>query len=80
MGENVAFADLAHALTQIIGRTVVDETALSGGYDFKIEWKPGPDSEAISTALWEQLGLKLESRKGSIDALVLDRAERPTSN
>src|ERR1044071_3171640 len=44
----------------------------------------GGDSQAgpnLVTAVQEQLGLKLESKKGPVDLLVIDRAEKtPTEN
>jgi uncharacterized protein (TIGR03435 family) len=35
---------------------------------------------AISSALQEQLGLKLESGKGPVEILVIDHVERPSEN
>ena len=35
---------------------------------------------SILTAIQEQLGLKLESRKAPADILVIDQLERPTEN
>jgi uncharacterized protein (TIGR03435 family) len=84
------FADL---LSPRVERPVQDRTGLAGNYYLSLEWRPeagppgSPDAgvsdglpTSIFTALQEQLGLKLESIKGSEDIIVIDHAERPTPN
>jgi len=85
---------LARDLTREVGRTVVDLTGLTGSYDFTLEWTPEqasppaadaaalPDSggPSIFTAIQQQLGLKLESRKHPIDVLIIDQVEKPSAN
>ena len=45
-GGNTAF--LAHALSGIVGRTVVDKSGLTGNYDFSLNWTP---DESMGSAL-----------------------------
>jgi uncharacterized protein (TIGR03435 family) len=78
------FADL---LTGQVGRPVVDMTGLNGDYSFAVYFTPeGPNSgdasePSIFGALQERLGLKLEARKGPVELLVIDHAEKvPTEN
>lgn len=63
--------------------TVNDRTGLKGEYDFTLRWvTEGATASADETApnlfraVQEQLGLRLESKKGSIDILVVDHAEK----
>ena len=47
--------------------------------------EPAPSSSdasgpSIFTALQEQLGLKLESKKGAVDTLVIEQVEKPSEN
>lgn len=85
----------AETLGVILGRPVIDRTAITGRFDFDVEFAidqstPGfvpdaaPDNraggESVFTAVQDQLGLKLESTKGPGEVLVIDGVERPTEN
>jgi uncharacterized protein (TIGR03435 family) len=81
--------DATQMLSLMLGRKVVDRTGLTEKYDLNAEWTPAPGppgpqafgvGPATFTALEEQLGLKLKSEQGTVDALVIDRAERPITN
>jgi len=48
-----------------------------GGGEGRASSDTGP---TIFTALQEQLGLKLESQKGPVDILVIDKIEKPSEN
>jgi uncharacterized protein (TIGR03435 family) len=69
-------------------RPVVDQTDLSGLYDFTMNWMHDPSGdEAVSdntasfrNALKNQLGLELKPSHAPISFLVVDHVERPTEN
>jgi len=74
---------LARILSARLGQPVVDKTGLGGKFDFTLKWDFNSDKgsgPSVFTALREQLGLRLDSEKGRIDVLVVDRAEKPTDN
>jgi uncharacterized protein (TIGR03435 family) len=80
-----AMSEFAGMLSGQLRLPVIDATGLTGKYDLAMTWVPGnaPDNPGptIYTALQEQLGLKLESKKGSVDIIVIDHLEKtPTEN
>jgi bla regulator protein blaR1 len=83
-----AIPQLARTLNALVGETVVDRTGLVGAYDMTVEFSPeqlpgmprapaDPNLPSLFTALQEQLGLKLERSRGSVEVLVVDHAEMP---
>jgi bla regulator protein blaR1 len=95
-GNGFPIAQLVNTLAQVVRRTVVDRTGLTGAWAFDLKFAmdpnqlPGPlppgvqlppvdpDSPSIFTAVEEQLGLRLESTRGPVDMVIVDRLERPT--
>ena len=84
---------LVDLLAGVLGSPVSDKTGLTGRYDFKLQWtslraqkrvksdSPPLDSAPdIFGAVQEQLGLKLEAKKGPVEVLVVDRAEKASVN
>jgi uncharacterized protein (TIGR03435 family) len=51
-----------------------------GGVDIDLTGgvKVDPNGAGMLTALREQLGLRLESTRGPVEVLIIDRVERPT--
>ena len=73
--------DFARNMSGLVNRVIVDRTGLTDRFDLDLEWTPEPTADAtgpsIFTAFEEQLGLKLESTRAPIDALVIVSVERP---
>jgi len=94
--DGLEIANLASALSSLVGRPVIDRTGLTGAFDWNVEFAPesavpnpnddpAPSSQpsdrpSIFTALREQLGLKLQPGRGPVSVLVVDRVEPPTPN
>jgi uncharacterized protein (TIGR03435 family) len=83
-GKGVPLSALADRLSGPVfqlGRPVLDRTGISGVYDFTLDWIPDESAPSLFTALQEQLGLRLEAQKGSVEVLVVDSMERkPSAN
>jgi uncharacterized protein (TIGR03435 family) len=87
---------LAWYIAQRENRPVVDKTGLSGFWDFKLEFVPDGMGEgrrngageaippiegpSFSTAVREQLGLKLEAEKSAVEVYVIDHVEKASAN
>jgi uncharacterized protein (TIGR03435 family) len=91
---NYTIEKLAAFLSQRADHPVIDETGLDGQYDLSVQFadadaSPMEIKQALGKARVEgslpatvaaQAGLKLESRKGPVEMLVIDRAERASEN
>ena len=87
-GKGLDLDNIARNLAFQLGRPVVNRTGLEGRYDLILDFEPedGPITgvevrkPSLFTAVQDQLGLKLESRKTPVEMLVVDRIERPSDN
>jgi len=89
-------SQLADSISRNLGHQVLDQTGLTGSYDFTLKWtpKPGellngplmpgpapdPSGPTLSTALEEQLGLKLVPQDRPARVMVIDHVEEPSAN
>jgi uncharacterized protein (TIGR03435 family) len=90
LGRAQSLDDVAAWLSQMAGHPVIDETGLTGRYDFSADFDLSPDgggasapclSCAIGIALEQELGVKLVKRAIQLDVIVVDHAEKtPTDN
>jgi uncharacterized protein (TIGR03435 family) len=91
-GGNVTLATMVSGFSGIgnLGRPVVDQTGLSGGYDFVLDYLPDPPlgkdlpSDAsgpdLVDAVKSQLGIKLDRQKAAIDFVIVDHIKKPSPN
>jgi uncharacterized protein (TIGR03435 family) len=93
---HLTMAQIAYLLADSLDRYVLDSTGLKGVYDVDVRWTPAEantpagsseplpvasEPSGLFRAVQEQLGLKLESRRGPVKVVVVDHVERvPTVN
>ena len=85
---NMSMAELVQWMNFAADKPVIDRTGLTGRYDFSLKWTEdemrtptdGNVPPGLSTAVQEQLGLKLEAVKAMAEVLAVDRVERPGAN
>ena len=85
--KNTTMDGLAERLARVTGLPAVNHTGLDGVFNMKLAWTPegenptGPGSPpSLTTAIQEQLGLRLQSQKTPVQVLVVDHAEKPSGN
>jgi uncharacterized protein (TIGR03435 family) len=78
---------LARTLLLFVGRSVIDRTGLTGGFDFDLQaaevaagGRGGDDLPSVFTAVQEQLGLKLEPVRVPLEFVVIDSMDHPEPN
>jgi uncharacterized protein (TIGR03435 family) len=80
---------LAMLLSRMTRMPVLDKTGLDAFYQFDLRYADEVSRAPVENQVWpsiftavqEQLGLKLESRKGPVEVLVVDHAEKiPSEN
>jgi uncharacterized protein (TIGR03435 family) len=91
--EGISMPKLTAALTDALGREVIDHTEFTGTFDIDVEFAPNDlraptgqpvrdDSSAPSlfTVVQQELGLRLAGAKGPVEILTIDHIEQPSEN
>jgi uncharacterized protein (TIGR03435 family) len=91
----MSMVGLVNTVSNILRVPVMDRTGLTGSYNFALDigrFMPPPAGNgpqradvfaignAISSAIEEQLGLKMEQHKELLDITIIHHAERPSEN
>jgi uncharacterized protein (TIGR03435 family) len=93
VAKSMTIRDFGDFLSGPVQMPVVDETGLTGKYDFAIDFTPylpdpsknmdatRPDATSIlMAAMHDELGINMETRKTEVDVMVIDHVEKPSAN
>ena len=80
--DGITTSQLASILSNRTERPVVDRTGLQVKYGMTLDYSiaDGDDRPSLFTAVQEQLGLKLDAGRASIEMLIIDQIEKPSAN
>jgi uncharacterized protein (TIGR03435 family) len=79
----ITMSQFVRNLASTLQRPVIDKTGFQGSFNIDLDWAPDANDTtkpSLVTALQEQLGLKLESSRGPVEVVVIDRIEHPSEN
>jgi len=85
-GSHATMEQVAEALSVALRQPVVDQTGLTGAYDFDMKFPREQDAEntagnpLIRTALQQTLGLRVEAGRVPLQVLVIDRLGKLSEN
>ncbi len=81
-GRRAAILQLTETLQRLLKTSVLDQTGLTGKYNFLLEFERADDPSDYTAvvAAVRQLGLKLEKYKGPVEFLVIDHLEKLMEN
>ncbi|MBI3878301.1 MAG: TIGR03435 family protein, partial [Verrucomicrobia bacterium] len=83
-GINIKPDFLCQSLENRLGKPVVDESSLSGGFDLQLTWESdGRDDlnpAGLMKALREQLGLELVLAKRAVEVVVVEKARQQSKS
>lgn len=91
-GQNATVEFIARYVEPRFGRVVLDQTGLTGAFDFhvtvqmdaeRVADKTVPEREIAKDLITDfigKLGLKMEAKRAMVEVLVVDHAEQPSQN
>lgn len=87
LNEKISMEWFTGVLGEVLGRPVLNETGFAGSFKVHLEFAPmdpiaidNNRKPSIFSVLEQQLGLKIESQRGTEEILVIDHVERPSEN
>lgn len=82
VGTNTTIAYLAKRLGGYLRLPVLNETGITGAYDFDLQADDPGNDDVVSAVhrVVDRLGLKLKRGRGPIQTLVIDHVQQPSAN